>query len=161
MALADAYYDGRVPEGVFWSPQEPLPRTESGDTSYAITSYSYPCAFIARPEYWNPETRLGDPAQQTGATRTAEVRFPAAKAHLVLQTGGWNGLEDWMNAPQASLLIAMCDGSADRVAGSDAARATVDADGGAARPEWSFHVRDWPRLHHTPDGVRGRDIVPR
>ncbi|KAA0212865.1 MAG: prepilin-type N-terminal cleavage/methylation domain-containing protein [Leptolyngbya sp. PLA3] len=161
IALADAYYDGQVPEDAFWSPQEPLSRTEAGDTSFAMTSYSYPCAFIARPEYWRPESRLGDPARQTGLTRSSEVRFPAAKSLLVLQTGGWNGLNDWMNAPRASLMAAMYDGSADRFAGTDAAAAIVDADGGTARPEWSYHYRDWPRLHHTPDGVLGCDILRR
>lgn len=161
MALADAYYEGQVVEGAFWSPKESQSRAEAGDTFYAITSYSYPCSFIARPSYWKPETRLDDPAKQTGLTRASEVRFPSAKALLVLQTDGLSGLDDLSASSVSNLTVALYDGSANGFSDADGVAAVVDADGAGARLDWSYHIRDWPRLHHTPDGILGRDIVPR
>jgi prepilin-type N-terminal cleavage/methylation domain-containing protein len=159
IAMADSYYNQQVSEGVFWSPQEPKSRSESGDTAFATTSYSYPCVFIAKPGYWVPDSRRGDPAKQTGITRVSDVRYSSAKVNLVLRVGGWSDLNHAI--ADGRLLTAMCDGSVAGIERAEAVPAIVDADGAAARPEWSFHFRDWPSLHHTPFGVLGRDFQQR
>lgn len=160
VALSDSYYDGTMAEDAFWSLNEPLPRAESSEWTLSVTSYYYPCAFLARPQYWSPSTRSADPATQTGATRGSEVRFPSSKALLVTtvltldRTGpGW---------PTEELeSIGLCDGSAVRVTREEAVAATVFADGHWPMGEWSAHAGDWPRLMHTPDGVYGRDYIRR
>lgn len=155
MALADDYYEEQMSEGAFWSPREPEVRSQT--LAFGTTSYSYSCALVARPEYWNPETRLADPARQTGVTRDSEVRYPSAKAMLVLQLGGWTVLDDLESTTLAELTAAMADQSVAMFRPNQMIAATVFADG--RNPPWSMHVRDWPRLHHTPGGVLGRDVM--
>ena len=155
MALADDYYEEQMSEGAFWSPREI--ETRSQTHAFGTTSYSYPCSLVARPEYWNPETRLADPARQTGVTRASEVRYPSAKAMLVVQLGGWTVLDDLESAMTAELTTAMVDQSVAVFKPDQAIAATVFADG--RNPPWSMHVRDWPKLHHTPGGVLGRDVI--
>lgn len=159
VALADAYYDGAVAEDAFWSPNEPLSRADSAPYSLLTTSYNYPCAFLARPQYWNPSTRGADPAAQTGPTKASEVRFPSGKAIFVTHVVTLDG--DLGGPAQSDMSIGLCDGSASRIKDSEGVASTVFADGYSAVPEWSNHFRDWPRLLHTPDGVYGRDFIRR
>lgn len=159
VALADSYYDGSIAQDAFWSPNEPLSRADSASYGLTTTSYNYPCAFLARPGYWNPSTRGADPAAQTGATRASEVRFPSSKALLVTHVVRLDRVLGVLS-PEG-LGIGLCDGSAARISESEGVAATVFADGRAAVPEWSNHFADWPRLLHTPDGVYGRDYIRR
>lgn len=154
IALADNYYEEQMSEAAFWSPHETQVRDQT--PGFGTTSYSYPCVFIARPEFWSPETRSGDPARQTGVTRASEVRYPSAKALIVVQLDGWNVLDDLQSAMNDTLTAAMVDQSVAVLKTEQTIAASVFADG--RTPPWSNHWGDWPRLHHTPHGVRGRDV---
>jgi len=150
IALSDGYYDGRVSLDLFVSATE----TYTVEEGIPLTSYSYPCTFIARPEFWNPTSRLANPARQTGATSSAEVRFPSLKALLVRQTrADWPDLNGF---PVHPTMLASTDGSVARFDPDRIEPAEVRADG--AFYPWSTHVVNWPVAHHTTDGVHGRDI---
>jgi len=75
-ALADYYYQGAFDHDSFYPPGFP------GSYRYAQSrtgpaGYYYGCAFIARPEYWNPRFRVG--AVQWRPTLLSEVSYPSKK----------------------------------------------------------------------------------
>ncbi len=109
VALADAYYDGN------WaSPSQRSPfanRNEGG----SFLHYDYPCVFIGRPEYWNPETRKLPPSQLL-ATRVGDVQFPSHKTLIV----------DSLTAPGGSVVP-------DRLRGVRSIASVVDGSAGAWR----------------------------
>lgn len=144
LALAPEYYEGKTDHpSLFYPGRRPWP----------YTSYYYGNAFIARPEFWNRETRTNP--EQWGLTRVDEVTFPSAKAllwcdHYVPDDPKYpNHLSD------DPATVAFCDGHAGKV---PLANATAP---------YPFGSGDWPtspgsgggkRFGDTVDGVRGRDV---
>lgn len=149
VALADAYFGGRWAHPSFRSALQPLIEARGND-------YVFPCAFIARPEYFNPETRSAPP-EQLAPTRVADVLYPAEKALVV-------DAESTKIAPIRGVswrVFATVDTSAGRWKLEQLNRGMRSGDGPQA-----FNERlggHWPGdpfdLLHTIDGVRGRDIA--
>ena len=157
IALADQYYQGQILPGVFVTPRHAGggPLDERGSP----TSYWYPCAFVAAPEFYSPETRQSDPRGQLGPTRLGMVRWPSDKfllveawTHLVALSPGENTRERVSGI--------MVDGAVRDVEFDQVSPSTVNGDGNPATP-WSLHSWHFPVAHHTPDGVRGRDLAGR
>ncbi len=140
--LAHEYYGGDSLSQVFQSPDEVegvMPRT----------SYWYSCSLIADPRFWNPRFRTGP--QQRRAVGAHEVSFPAQKAILV-DSVPWR--TDFAMQQQIPCRVALADGSASTIAPGRLGEAhpSGDSPGGGA-----VHGTTWPPIHHTLDGVRGRD----
>jgi len=144
IALADGYYEGDHTSRAFRPPSR-------GDVSPGYTAYWYPCAFIASPAFWRPETREGP--HQRGPTRVDQVLFSSSKALLV---------ESDVVVPNEHVQLrprinaACTDGSA---ADRDSALTHGTAYGGADGPwQGAMHGAWWPPVHHTIGGVAGRDF---
>lgn len=153
-ALADAYYSGNFDDESFYPPGMPDWEGTSGKRG-GPTPYGYGCAFIARPEFWNQETRIGP--KQWGPTRTSEVTFPTDKTLLISDWPLYRSLVDPLQAPGAiNAQTEMCfvDGSAERRKVSDLRSGYPSGDGTF---QGSFHPFDFMYTLHTIDGVRGRD----
>lgn len=149
VALADAYYDGVWNGG---SHRSPFAVLESDGTTL---HYHYPCVFIGRPEYWNPETRKLPPSQLL-ATRVGDVQFPSHKVLIVDSTTA-----SAESGPRANLrsIASLVDGSAGAWR-RDQIEQGIGSDG-MDLPRW-FDAHPATRrfdLLHTMDGVRGRDIA--
>jgi len=157
-ALADGYYEGNFDDESFYPPGMP-----EGEATFGFrggpTPYAYGCAFIARPEYWRPESRTGP--NQWGYTRASEVVYPAAKTLLISDWPMLKKIEREYNPlpPLAAIPLTteMCfvDGSAELfpVASVNPGYETGDGvfQGGYTHPF------DYPFTAHTIGGVRGRD----
>ncbi|MCA3004738.1 MAG: type II secretion system protein [bacterium] len=119
------------------------------------TTFLYPCAFIARPEFWRPETRMVD-TPQLGATRTSEVAFPSAKALIVRGPVP--------NAPAPVLPeftpVLFTDGSARDLPRAEHASGYLKGCGIWWDNYGGEHHGDTPPLLHTIGGVQGRDVRP-
>jgi len=153
IALADSYYLASVTADAFFPPGYPR---EDGDGWPFYTPYYYPCAFIAAPEYWNELTRMG-PSQYRG-TRIDEVLFPSAKV-LVVQ--GWpfrRIVIDPDDNMRTRLPVSSVDGSVRALRWNERENGYERGDGYQFQNDGAIHYIDWPRLLHTIDGVRGRDV---
>lgn len=140
-ALAPGYYENQFAHRSFGP---------SGWGPGPATCYWYSASFIARPEFWNRDTRIGP--VQWGATGAGEVAFPSHKALLVsVYPWGWS-----LTAAEARPVVplARADGSA-----ADLARAAIAPGYPTAEGAWpgSFFQFPLPGMH-TLDGVRGRDL---
>lgn len=149
-ALAEEFYGGECAHQSFYPP--------SGAGS-GVTPYRYGCSFIARPEYWQPETRRGP--DQWGANRFSETLFPAHKGLLFAyeplerrfrETGDGAARK----GPEFIMPIAFVTGDVRRVRLDrllDGYRKGDGDFGGGAH-----HLMDYPFGLHTIGGVRGRDV---
>jgi hypothetical protein len=148
---------------VLYSPLAEDSKGLDADSPTLYTSYAYPCAFIARPEYWNPGTREA-PDKQLAGTRVDEVLFPMHKALIVDRDGYWAlsampGLAVSFRE-RATLPAAFADGSAAKVrVGRAEAWGMVSADGDY--DPWTQQGHQGEPALHTIDGARGRDVNSR
>lgn len=123
------------------------------------THFFYPCAFIARPEFWNPETRTGP--QQWGPTKIGDVAFPSQKILMVDVTPLYE--QAFQNADPTKPVakksnwtaVATVDGAARRVMDNEIQAGYPIGDGDFPG---SAHNADVFGLH-TTGGVRGRDLL--
>jgi len=148
--LADGYYDGQRHQGSFF-----VPTPWRGSSPF--TDYYYPCAFIARPEYWRTPTRRDD-GSQLRSTRFAEVHYPSRKSLLVAR---WPLLEmaeqsGVLGQPWHSTDFAAVDGSARSYQLSEIRPGEPTGDGSNA--PGALHVVDFPPAMHTWGGVQGWDF---
>jgi|CXWL01.1.fsa_nt_gi prepilin-type N-terminal cleavage/methylation domain-containing protein len=151
VALADGYYNVHAASDAFHPPQSQLER----DPYWPYASgYHYPCAFIATPEYWNPETRRGP--EQWRRTRTDQVLFPASKTLMVESWVPGRAGQDMIRT--TPLPVATCDGSARNLKWGERMSGYQRGDGVQFMADGAVHFGDVPSLLHTSDGVRGRDI---
>ncbi len=154
-ALAERYYGGDVWHPSFYSAEVPVdPRHER---AIGVTSYHYPCAFVARPEYWRPDARIIGHLPQLAATRSAEVLFPDRKALLVNATRLARQFDHVARrGPHYFADVAMSDGSTRTVRTSDFTDGMAEGDGPGA--PGAVHSAEGVAPFHTVDGVRGRDV---
>jgi prepilin-type N-terminal cleavage/methylation domain-containing protein len=150
IALTDGYYSAPAQSCVFFPPKGP---DGWGGWWPFHTSYHYPCAFIAKPAYWNETTRMGP--QQYGVNRLGDVSFPSDKALIVEDAA-----EDDVAQPTstATMRTSCCDGSARERLRIDTLNGYPKGDGYAFVEDGAVHYIDVPRLLHTIDGVHGRDF---
>lgn len=148
VALADAYYDGRWTHSSFRSALRPATTQRGND-------YDYPCAFVARPDYYNASTRISPPGQ-LGPTRASDVVYSSGKALIVdLASAEFPPIRgvSWR-------VFATVDVSAGRWRLDQLNEGMRSGDGPETFDTMSGH---WPGsvfdLLHTIDGVRGRDIA--
>lgn len=141
--LLDSYYTSAA------SPS--FASTKNADTLF--TDYMYPSSFLAHPQFWNELTRTGP--EQWRSTRLADVAWPSDKGLLVQLKTLLPELEE-QGGPRHIPNIGFVDGSARDVPISRITRPYLRGEG----PWWgsSSQVGIW--VHHTVDGVRGRDALP-
>lgn len=151
IALADTYYHGSFASDMFF------PRgyfRDSMEQETIFTPYTYSCAFVAEPTYWNRSTRFFSTIQWHG-TRTDQVRYPAAKALLV---NSWPAQDvQPIENPPVHYEISFADGSAALVPVAEIMKGYYRGDGDFSLTQ-SGHMGDYPPGVHTIDGVLGRDI---
>lgn len=137
-AVAESYYSCESPSFAY-------PGADPGGWHYLLTA-----AAIARPHYWDLETRTG--RAQWATSRLSQVAFPGAKAAFIeLKPGG--GVPAPLPADSQSFRyfgFSMIDGSAGRFSHSQLQTPVPTGDG-------SFHEQyiipyGWYGVH-TPDGV--------
>ncbi|MBL8757032.1 MAG: type II secretion system protein, partial [Phycisphaerae bacterium] len=148
LGLADDYYDGNWLSPSFRSPFG-LPG--------AVGSYTMGCVFLARPEYYTPETRR-QPPEQLRPTRGADVLFPGSKAIVVDDSAppAGSGLSG-VSRHERFVIAAMVDGRAGQFnAGTDMLPQHPSGDGNY--PAYGADFPWWLPMTHTAEGVRGRDI---
>lgn len=142
-ALADQYYEFSLLDGlgIFARP---------GPDSIA---YQYSPSFIARPPFWNADTRgVG----QLGPTRLVNVRSPSSKA-VFLEWDIARGLPIWVGTEAhrtANWGFAFVDGSARRHGASALVRPYPQGEGTEYGARFSYGIVGM----HTLDGVLGRDV---
>lgn len=144
VALADAYFEGDLSADVFQTPRTREPRRIDA------ADYLYGCAFIARPEFWNPQTRTGP--TQFGPTSTASVTFPASKALLSENPARLAAADAF------TVATALVDGSALMAPRRRWLNGYPYGDGAQHIPAGAVHFNAHPWPLHTLDGVYGRDI---
>ena len=109
----------------------------------------YSATLVSHPDFWSPVTRSGPVQWQP--VRSSDVMYPSRKASLVM----WG---DFLRMPDRSVVgITLCDGAVVRRKLRDLQRPFPDGEGswrGAA-------LRAGYAGMHTPDGVRGRDLIDR
>ncbi len=134
-----------------------VPSDERFPGSGSPGQFLYPCAFLARPEFWDPSTRLD--SGQLKATRTADVTHPQLKALNVTEAQDRQPealrARDNHNIPA---LLAFVDGSAAPFNVRDVLPGISTGEG--AIPE-AAHTFDIYRALHTLRGVSGRDVLSR
>lgn len=111
-------------------------------------SYQYPCVFLAKPEYWRPETRIGP--VQWGSNRMSDVAMPSKKGLV----NDWHALKyaEERGLKGSWFLSAYCDGSAEA-----AQRPGPGYPIGDGVFPGSLHYSDIADGLHTLGGVRGVD----
>lgn len=117
------------------------------------TTFLYPCVFIARPDFWRPETRVFG-ASQLGVTRVGDVTFPSAKA-LIVRGPTLDG-----SGPSQSdaVPVVFTDGSGRELNGMERATGYRRGCGFWWDMYGAEHPGDNPPLLHTIGGVQGRDV---
>jgi len=143
--LADSYYSGRCQGEEFIHPA----RHDDILIDYILSS-----SIIADPPYWNLTTRTGP--EQWGGQRLSSVTFPSAKAVLT-ESHPEHGLPSRVgvsNRPWA-IGLGLADGSAGRWK-PDLLVPPISSGEGAF--PGIMYGRGVYGLH-TPDGVRGRDVL--
>lgn len=147
----------RASEWLFRNPHSsffyPGPRVEWR----GILAYHYPCAMMARPEYWNPRFRTGP--EQWGNTYWHEVSYAESKSLLVDVFTVRTIIDKQGVAParHGSTGILFVDGSVRGTAISQIKAGYQSADG---LFPGSMHVNEVEPALHTIDGVRGVDANP-
>jgi len=139
--LLHGYYNGDP--DVFDSPNDP-------DGDKLFTDYWYSHSFIAHPEFWNAETRIG-PTQWRPTTH-ADVLFPSSKA-ILYDTENPYGAES-KRSSQRRVEIGYVDGSTRLTQFEHISAPYPTGDGDWPGSWFGFGIR----LMHTIDGVRGRDV---
>jgi prepilin-type N-terminal cleavage/methylation domain-containing protein len=143
VALADPYYEGDALSRSFrWRDSK-----HGGGATYML----YPCVFMAKPEYWNRETRT-TLQEQAGPTSDADVRYPSAKIVL----GEWLPDRLVSQSDQTGRPMGFVDGHAS-VVRQTSLTARGPEDRGypfySSTPSLSLF-----QFFFTLDGVRGRDV---
>jgi len=138
-AMVPGGYAESVLDEVFRAPREVV--------SF-VPDYRYAACFIAAPEFWAAETRTGP--TQWHATRSSQVLYPSAKGmlrRLIYTDIGESEIAG------DELDVGYVDGHAERARRSELHPGYPNGEG-----EWigSTRVVGTP-VHHTIDGVRGRD----
>ncbi|QOJ00366.1 MAG: prepilin-type N-terminal cleavage/methylation domain-containing protein [Phycisphaeraceae bacterium] len=153
VVLAEPYYNAPATSTVFFPPRY----QQYGDAWPYLTPYFYPCVYIARPEFWTPETRMG--GSQFAPTRLDEVQHPDAKSLIV---ESWPYLDRVLNDPERHRLVplpvAFGDGSARSVPWDQRVGGYERGEGNQFAADGAVHYSDSPPLLHTLRGVRGRDV---
>lgn len=151
-ALSASYYQDASPSSeLFISPF-------AASSSFS-RQYTYACAFIARPEYWDISTRRG--RDQLGPTTLSQVRFPASKGLLSVEPWG-HGVSEGVpvDAPEIGLrrsLVVTVSGSARAVRIGELGPVVRSGDG--TDRTLGGHTIGWlPTGAHTQHGVDGRDL---
>lgn len=153
-ALSDGYYGGDCGHDSFYAPGYPS-RSFGEPVRSGPTPFYYGCSFIARPEYWYPETREG--RRQWSRTRMTDVQWPSSKGLLYLyhplqlQFQGRISRRGDLNLP-----IAFVDGHAERHALNSLTAGYPRGDGDVGGG--SHHLHEYPYGLHTIGGVHGRDV---
>ncbi|MCA9287635.1 MAG: prepilin-type N-terminal cleavage/methylation domain-containing protein [Phycisphaerales bacterium] len=126
---------------------------------YGASAYYYADCFIARPEYWNPSTRVG-PAQWSG-TRQSDVLFPSLKG-MVRERHSWIVRDTGRSVqpgsgerPPEPVRFVRVDGASG--AASTTGFLPVIPSGPGQSPPVSYLSYGLP-IMHTLNGVRGRDV---
>lgn len=143
-AVAEEYYG-------CGSPALGYPGADPGGWPYLLTA-----AAIARPEYWNLETRTG--RAQWATTRMTQVAYPSAKAAFVeWRPGGATPAPLQSDVQSVKYFgLAMIDGSAGRFAHEEL-RPPIPTGDGAFHDQFVIPY-GWYGVH-TVGGVQGRDIL--
>lgn len=145
VALADAYYDGSDRQASFFPAEQTAYYGGPGGEPF-----NYACVFVADPNFWDPNTRLG--VSQFRATGTHEVLFSSKKSLL---SSNWRDPRTVQSLnDDCGLTMVMCDGSAMTKRLHSLVPAERAGDG--LFPHFSDEGI-WPALH-TKNGVRGFDI---
>jgi prepilin-type N-terminal cleavage/methylation domain-containing protein len=149
IALGEDMY-GDVFHDSFYPPSYRL--SDGGRSS--PTKYSYPCAFIAHPTYWDLNGRFG--RHQLQPTKAGDVTYPGHKFLFVSLYPVFFSPSTSTARRSGSTEVAFVDGSARSV---DLSRITVSDMGCMARfLTIAPHGTDAPFGLHTTQGVRGIDI---
>lgn len=146
LALAKGYYNGNYRLDSFFSP--------GLERAGLFTSYWYSSTFIAAPEYWAYERRVGP--VQWRPVKASEVVSPARKC-LLLDAADFfhRGLGTVLTSSNSRLLLGMVDGSVQDVPQGRWTAPYAHGDGGGQVAGMiGFGVVGM----HTIDGVRGRDV---
>ena len=154
LVLAEnGYYDGNHHHQSFYHPSDS--DGNGGRRTSGISSYYYPCAFLASSQFWNPRTRTGP--EQWRMMRQSSVRFTNEKAILVESTFKYyfDRTKVMWRDPSIQVGVAFVDGSADSYSVDTL---SVGYEKGEGTYPGSIHARDIPYGMHTIDGVLGRDI---
>ncbi|MBL8764095.1 MAG: type II secretion system protein [Phycisphaerae bacterium] len=158
IALADGYFSGNASSEALFPPRYAGEGTGVEMRPW-FTSYHYPCAFIAHPDFWNPYRRTGP--GQWGGTRADQVAFPGSKA-LVVEGVRGEGAPRSSRGGRRDLararLVATCDGGARPLPWESLQGGYERGDGFIFKDSGAVHYADSPALLHTTDGVRGRDV---
>lgn len=142
-ALTDQYYELGLRDGlgIF---------ARAGPETIA---YQYSPTFIARPQFWNVNTRA---AGQLGPTRLPNVRSPSAKA-VYLEWDIARGLPIWVREEpnrRANWGFGFVDGSARRHEASELVKPYPRGEGTGNGARFSYGIVGM----HTVDGILGRDV---
>jgi hypothetical protein len=153
--LAPGYYEGQCGHRSLASPVTTI--------RLSLSDYQYACSFVARPEYWRPDTRR-DGRSQWGPTRFSQVLWPTRKCLLARVTTG-DYIEavasrryerlDRSSMSGVPVPLGFVDGSARSIDAPDVLAGYPSGDGNLAA---SVHTLDFPFALHTLDGVRGFDV---
>jgi prepilin-type N-terminal cleavage/methylation domain-containing protein len=121
------------------------------DDDYPFTSYWYAASFLARPEFWNEETRTGP--NQWRSNAQGDVAFPSAKGILFNQLSMFPDPDEAIDNLRR-VDVAFVDGSVRAVAW-DALSPPYFRGEGNWQGSW---FGSGLRVMHTIDGTRGRDV---
>ncbi len=145
LGLLDAYYDGQMTNPSLMEDDEGVAQP------WGNWAYEFSASFLARPEFWNRETREG--VNQLGPTRLGEVLYPSRKGIFVV-SADLPGSDYQARQLDRRWRIGFVDTSARSVLQRDLnpGYATGEGDYGSGGGTIGFPVT------HTIDGVRGSDL---
>lgn len=149
VVMSNRYFDGKL------NPPVTFAAARNGRGTYG-SRFKMPCAYFARPEFWDQSTRTG--RSQYGGHRLDEILFPASKtllvsiAHVIIDPSVSRDHDPMPGMVPA----AMADGSA---AVYDPGRLLPGVKTGEGRESpGMLHPFDAYYGMHTVNGIRGRDI---
>jgi len=119
----------------------------------AFSSYHYPGAFLARPEFWQYETRTGP--GQWRPTGMRDAAFPAHKAILYSSPSMFPPIEEQLT-PKHIVRASFIDGSARNIPYRELTHPYFHGEGQWHGSWWTHGIP----IEHTIEGVRGRDVPP-
>lgn len=152
--VAVRYFDATVfwnfamiPGGYAESVVDEVFRAPNQQISF-VTDYRYAACFIATPEFWTAETRIGP--TQWRATRNSQVVYPSAKG--MIRRLVYSAVSE-TEIVGDELDVGYVDGHAERTRRSELHQGYPQGEG-----DWvgSTRINGLP-VHHTIGGVRGRD----
>ena len=152
LGLAWDYYSLNHTAEIFRSPRT----REPGDLDLVFADYFYPCAFIARPEYWTAEGRMEGTSQWVG-TSTHQVRYSSAKAVMVESRPYLDEVRVPADVLRTSLPMAFVDGSAEALGVQSRIYGYEKGDGYINSQYGAVHYINFLDGLHTVRGVEGRD----